>query len=121
LISVELLDDEAFARYWIDQRESFRPRSHVALQHELREKGVSRAIIDQALLGLDELKSARQAAANKLYRWQKLPEEQFKLKLGRFLLRRGFSYEITNQLTSEMWRTVSADRAADPDATCEGD
>src|SRR5690606_41910394 len=38
-----LLDDEAFARYWVDNRERFNPRSVRALRHELRQKEIGRA------------------------------------------------------------------------------
>ncbi|HIP73940.1 MAG TPA: regulatory protein RecX, partial [Anaerolineae bacterium] len=35
LQAVALLDDLAFARYWVDQRETFKPRSQMALRQEL--------------------------------------------------------------------------------------
>jgi regulatory protein len=46
LQAVDLLDDMAFARYWVEQRETFKPRSRLALQQELREKGVARSVIE---------------------------------------------------------------------------
>ena len=45
LHSLELLDDESFARYWVDQRETFKPRGHFALRRELQQKGISQDII----------------------------------------------------------------------------
>ncbi|MCB9008642.1 MAG: RecX family transcriptional regulator [Ardenticatenaceae bacterium] len=38
LEAAELLNDAAFARYWVEQRETFKPRSKMALQMELRKK-----------------------------------------------------------------------------------
>lgn len=122
LVSVDLIDDEAFARYWVEQRETFRPRSRLAISHELREKGIDRAIIERSLEGLDELTSARRAATKQLHRWKQLPEEQFRLRIGQYLQRRGFEYEIIRQLTNELWRVVSAGDETDLDvATAEGD
>ena len=36
------LDDHAFARFWVENREQFRPRGRRALAYELRQKGVPR-------------------------------------------------------------------------------
>src|SRR3972149_7031176 len=37
---LELLDDKKFARWWVEQRQSFRPKSKRILNQELRIKGV---------------------------------------------------------------------------------
>ncbi|MCB8968620.1 MAG: RecX family transcriptional regulator [Chloroflexota bacterium] len=107
LQEVALLDDELFARYWIDQRETFKPRSRIALQQELMQKGVSRTLIDTVLADLDETDAARRAAKARISRWANLPEEAFRLKMGNFLQRRGFNYEIVKEVTSEMWQIIS--------------
>ena len=43
------LDDVAFARYWLEQRERFRPKGDRALVSELLQKGVAREAIDAVL------------------------------------------------------------------------
>ena len=45
LTSVGLLDDWAFARYWLENRSDFRPRGERALRLELRQKGVPGDIV----------------------------------------------------------------------------
>jgi regulatory protein len=50
-----VLDDEAFARAWVESRDRARPRGERALQNELRLKGVDRALVDAVL---DERRSA---------------------------------------------------------------
>lgn len=50
-----MLDDEAFARAWVESRDRARPRGERALQNELRLKGIDRAVVD---LVLDERRSA---------------------------------------------------------------
>lgn len=100
----QLLDDAAFAAYWVEQRESFKPRSQLALRSELQQKGVARELIDDAVALVDEEQAARRAVEKKLYRWESLPEDEFRQKIGRFLQQRGFSYSITRQLAQELWQ-----------------
>lgn len=109
LEAVKLLDDAAFARYWVEQRDTFKPRSKIALQQELRQKGIDRTLIDEATAGIDEFAAARQAATAKARRWQSLPEEQFRQKLGGFLQRRGFGYDIIREISEELWTSFAAE------------
>lgn len=44
-----MLDDEAFARAWVESRDRARPRGERAIREELRLKGVDRAVIDAVL------------------------------------------------------------------------
>jgi len=44
-----VLDDEAFARAWVESRDRARPRGERALRDELRVKGVDRSIVDTVL------------------------------------------------------------------------
>jgi len=106
LTAVDLLDDEAFARYWVDQRETFKPRSQMALRYELQQKGISREMIDAVLSDVDEEAAARRAAQKKAPQLAHLSEETFRVKLGGFLQRRGFHYGLIKQISEEMWQTV---------------
>ena len=54
-----MLDDEAFARAWVESRDRARPRGERALADELRLRGVDRAVIVAAL---DERREASVAA-----------------------------------------------------------
>ncbi|NJN54807.1 MAG: hypothetical protein HC804_08690, partial [Anaerolineae bacterium] len=94
LQAVGLLDDLIFAQYWVEQRETFKPRSQMALRQELQQKGVSREIIDSVLTEVDDTAVARAAALKQAPRWQHLPEEEFKLKLNGHLQRRGFLTQL---------------------------
>ena len=44
-----MLDDEAFARQWVESRDRARPRGERALRDELRLKGIDRVIVDAVL------------------------------------------------------------------------
>jgi regulatory protein len=54
-----MLDDEAFARAWVESRDRARPRGERALADELRLRGVDRTVIAAAL---DERREASAAA-----------------------------------------------------------
>ncbi|KPK06060.1 MAG: hypothetical protein AMJ56_15075 [Anaerolineae bacterium SG8_19] len=109
LSELELIDDMAFARYWVEQRETFKPRGRRALRYELYQKGIDRQIVDMVVAEVDETVSAKKAARKKAKLWRELPEEQFYEKLGNYLKRRGFSYEIARSVTQEFWSSTSHD------------
>ncbi|MGB1253612.1 MAG: RecX family transcriptional regulator [Candidatus Promineifilaceae bacterium] len=107
---IDMLDDLKFAEYWIDQRESFKPRSEMALRMELRQKGIAREIIDEALGAVDEEVSARRAAEKRLSRLEHLPKDQFRLKMMRHLQSRGFRYGIIREVTDQLWQELEESR-----------
>lgn len=49
LTDLGVLDDEAFARAWIESRDRARPRGERALRAELRQKGIDPATVDAVL------------------------------------------------------------------------
>jgi regulatory protein len=44
-----MLDDEAFARAWVESRDRARPRGERAIREELRQKGIEREVVDRIL------------------------------------------------------------------------
>ena len=61
LRSKNYLDDEEFARRWRLNRERFHPRGRRVLKQELSRFGVTREVIDQALVGMEEEENAYRA------------------------------------------------------------
>ena len=100
-----LLDDLAFARYWLKNRAQFNPRGARALRHELWQKGVNSSIIDHVLEDFDEGSAARQVAETGASRLSHLPPQDFCRKLKGYMARRGFSYGIIRPLVQEMMET----------------
>ncbi|MEA2606169.1 MAG: regulatory protein, partial [Chloroflexota bacterium] len=49
MLELAMLDDEAFARAWIESRDRARPRGERAIRQELGLKGVDRATVDLVL------------------------------------------------------------------------
>jgi regulatory protein len=96
------IDDLAFARYWVANRQQFRPRGTRALRFELREKGITPAIIDQALAGFDTSEVAYQAAQDKARRLRGLDRRAFREKMGSYLVRRGFDYDTAREVIDRL-------------------
>jgi regulatory protein len=110
LNEVNLLGDRDFAKYWVENREGFKPRSKRALQYELRQKGVPREAIDRAVKKVDERESAYRAAHAKALRWQSLEAKEFREKLSGFLARRGFDYGVTRETVNRLWQELNGTR-----------
>jgi regulatory protein len=98
-----LLGDEEFARFWVENRERFRPRGPAALRYELRSKGVGQEAIEQALEALDPPESAYQAASKKARLLSGLDQATFSRKLVEYLVRRGFGYEVARETANRHW------------------
>lgn len=100
-----LVDDAAFARYWIENRGAFSPRGARALQAELRAKGVAPEGIDEALqeTGEGEEERAYQAGRKRLRLFARLDEDEFRRRMYGFLQRRGFDYETARAATARLW------------------
>lgn len=105
------LDDEAFARFWVDNRNRFRPRGAQALRYELRQKGVERDTIDATLEEQDEDGAAWAAVEGKLGRWEDLDKFEFEQKLMAFLARRGFRFDVCRRAAAQAWEQLQEERA----------
>lgn len=105
---VKLVDDRDFAKYWVENREGFKPRSKRALQYELRQKGVPQPEINRAVKKIDERTSAYRAAEPKARRWKDLDAQTFREKLSGFLARRGFDYGVTRETVNRLWQELNA-------------
>jgi regulatory protein len=102
-----LVDDLAFARFWVENRERHRPRGPMALRYELRRKGVNEATIEQALVSLDETDSAYRAVERKAQQLRDLDLPQFTRKLVEYLARRGFDYGIARDVAERRWAELA--------------
>lgn len=97
-------NDMDFAQFWKDNRETFSPRSRRLTRLELRQKGVANDIIDQVVSTIDDDDSAYRAARSKAIRLSYSDYQDFHRRLGQFLKRRGFDYEVINNVVERLWR-----------------
>jgi regulatory protein len=98
-----LVDDAAFARYWAENRSAFSPRSSRMLQLELRQKGVIAELAQETSSGVDDAEAAYASGVKKAARLTALDYEDFRRKLGEFLKRRGFGYEVIDRSVKRLW------------------
>lgn len=101
------VDDEEFARWWVEQRSQHRPRGKRLLERELFQKGIAKETIQRVLEDLigssgngdsSEVALARKAAERRAHLMRGLPTLEFKKKLSSFLARRGFGWETIRQV-----------------------
>ena len=104
LTGAGLLDDAAFAKYWVENREEFRPRAGRALRFELKRKGLADTAISDAIGKIDESESAYRAGLARARRLSTLEYREFRDKLVAFLARRGFSYEVAKRAAERLWQ-----------------
>jgi regulatory protein len=106
---LDLVNDHDFASFWIENREQFSPRGAQALKNELRMKGVKRDIIDELVSDEQDEDLAIQAARKKalsLIQQPNIDYATFYRRLGSFLQRRGFNYEITSRTVKTLWQEL---------------
>ncbi len=84
------VDDMEFARYWISNRDRFKPMGERALKYELRQKGIGDEIVDALVAEVDEEDSAYRAAQSRMSRYRGYTRQLFRHKLSAMLRRRGF-------------------------------
>jgi len=99
-----LVDDIAFAQFWKDNRESFSPRSQRLTKLELKRKGVADEVIDQIVNAVDDGDSAYRSALSKARRLTLSDYQSFRHRLGEYLRRRGFNYEVINHTVERLWQ-----------------
>lgn len=99
----QLADDAGFARAWIDNRSTFRPRGRRALACELQQKGLSNDQAQSALVDLDEPALAYQAGLKQARRLAALDWNDFRSRLSGFLGRRGFPYPVVASVVARIW------------------
>lgn len=99
-----LVDDREFARFWVENRLSFRPRGSRALRTEMRRKGLESEVIDEALSDIeDEEPLAYAAAQKKLRGLSGLEEREFFRKMVAYLQRRGFPYDTAARVARRIY------------------
>ncbi|NMN99905.1 regulatory protein RecX [Gordonia sp. TBRC 11910] len=112
-----LLDDADFAGEWVRARHSTSGKGRIALRHELAAKGVDKAIVEEALAGVDpdaEREIAARLVAKKLT--ASTLEEAHTDRTGRdkvfrrlvgMLVRRGYGQSMSIDVVNEALRAAA--------------
>lgn len=91
----EYINDETFARMFVENRKRYNPKSKFALGYELKQKGVASRICDTLLADYKDTQMAKKALGLKRRHWQHLALETQRKKAMNFLRYRGFGYEAS--------------------------
>ena len=99
-----LTDDLAFARFWKDNRLSFRPKSKRLIKRELRERSVSPEIAEQVTEDIDDDEVAYRLGSRRLSSLANLDYPGFYRRLASYLGYRGFNYEVIKRTALLLWK-----------------
>lgn len=102
LLEKKFLNDENFARSWILNRARLKPKGKILLQMELRQKGIPDELIKKVLQEdqeeiPDELEQAKGLIGKRMERMTGKNRQVIYQKVGGFLSRRGFKWEIVKK------------------------
>jgi regulatory protein len=95
------VDDSEFARMWVGTR--FSGRSKKALSFEMKQKGISKEIIEEALADIDFDKEYEAALelVKKRAKYKGLDRNEAYKKIAPFLSRRGYNYDVIKKVINE--------------------
>jgi regulatory protein len=113
---LDLINDRNFASFWLETREQFSPKGARALKNELRVKGVEREIVDEVIDEEQDEERAQRAAEKKAYSLLRQPGidyATFQRRLGSFLQRRGFGYDVTSRTVKQLWEKHEQEESAE--------
>ena len=106
LDELKYLDDQRTAQNWVEQRNRYRPTGTYALQHELKNKGVSDEIISQVVNSPEtEYELAMRLAQARLKSMSKVPTEKQYQRIGSLLGRRGFSWDVISKVLHALFQS----------------
>lgn len=116
LIELGMLDDQAFARTWIESRDRARPRGERALRFELARKGIDRKTADETIAErqADQPDADAEAAARLLARnarsLARVPDPRARRQRAYALLaRNGFDPEVAAAASRALDSTMDPD------------
>lgn len=113
-----LIDDAAFARFWVENRLASRPRGANALRDELRRKGITKELVgevltDESLAG-DEPERALAVARGALRKYADAADRNaFTRRMGGYLQRRGFTFDVIRPIIDQLWAEVGGEASDD--------
>lgn len=115
LRSSGLLDDQKFAEAWVEDRKRVSPRGRRMLRYELLGRGIDPESADRVTGEIDDRETALTLARERARRVPLTNYEAFFAKVGGFLRRRGFDYDVTAMATRAAWTEAQAleEEAAD--------
>lgn len=99
----KFIDDEEFAKLWIESRNRSKPRSLRLIKLELKRKGISEEQIESGIKNQEsgiktDLDQAKTLAEVRIERLKGLDRQKIYEKLGRYLASKGFGWDTIKQV-----------------------
>ena len=99
-----------YAQNYIKDKTRFNNYGSIRLKNELLNKGIDKKIVEDALeqffdndsIKYDEYTAAKELAIKKMNSYEKDDKAAKYRKLSGFLIRKGYSYDMVNQVVSEL-------------------
>jgi regulatory protein len=101
------LNDADFARFYTETQQASRPRSKRIVRAELRSRGIEQDVAEAAIESIDDEAAAYRAASRRLSAYRGLEYQPFRERLGSFLTRRGFSYDVARRTVDRCWAELN--------------
>jgi regulatory protein len=126
LVELEMLDDAAFSRTWIESRDRARPRSERALRRELALKGIDRGIVDGTIEEREaetpgaDAEAARRLLERNARALARVGDPQaMRQRAYALLARNGFDSETASAASRAYAQTMDAELQDDADSVSE--
>jgi regulatory protein len=99
----KFLNDEEFVKWWVEQRTILKPKASRVIKYELKQKGISRELIDSFFedeeSSTSDFTKALNLAEKKMVRLGKIEDRRrIYEKLGRFLASKGFDWDTIKEV-----------------------
>jgi len=98
------INDREFARSFLQDKTNINKYGPIKIKNQLKLKGISNTIIDE-IVDMDrddEYQMSLELASKRISRYKNEERSAIYRKLGGYLQRRGFSYEVVNQVLKEL-------------------
>ncbi len=111
------VDDADFARRWIENRSTHRPRGARLLTQELKAKGIDQQVMAEAIeeAELDERADALTIARQRARQLADLDQDIRERRLSGFLARRGYGFDIIRATLNALRDEAGEQPEFDPD------
>lgn len=106
LKEARLLDDQDYARHYADLRNRTSPRSQRLIRQELLAAGVAAEIASDAVDAVSNEDAAYRVAQARHRSLEHLDERTYRQRLGRYLQRRGFSWDTAGHTIERCWQEL---------------
>lgn len=103
----KFLDDREFVKWWIEQRSKVKPKSLKFIIFELKQKGITKDLIEE-VLGSDDFETvsdydkALKLAQKRIIRYRGETYKKTYEKMARFLASKGFDWEIIKKVIDQI-------------------